>query len=71
MRTPNTKKKIIMKHPLNSVEVRVAKSIAEVIVDSVKDLPKHEQTRRIKTFCDALDDFLQLHASTSSSPQSG
>ena len=56
--------------PLETVEARVAKGIAEVISDSVKHLPKREQTRRLKNFCDALDAFLWPHANTSASSES-
>ena len=62
----NPKKKTNYENSLNSVEVSVAKSIAEVIADSVKELPRDEQARRLKIFCDALSDFLRSHTNASS-----
>lgn len=65
MNAVKAKRRVTRTVPLETTEARVAKSIAEVIVNSVKDLPKQEQARRVKTFCDALDDFLRPLASTS------
>lgn len=60
-----TKRRATKFIPPDTVETKVAKSVAEVIASSVKDLPKEEQARRVKLFCDALDDFLRPLASTS------
>ena len=59
------------KGSLDPVEVRVARSIAEVISDSVKELPQKEQERRLSDFCDALSGFLKLPSITSLSSRSG
>ena len=67
MSLAKTKRKVTRSVPLETVEARVAKSIAEVITNSVKELPKREQARRIKNFCDALAGFLRPAASISAS----